>query len=122
MMNSAAYAAYSQNAVGGIESPQKLIEMLYEGILRFIFRARQSMQNKDVEKKVYFINRANAIFVELLNSLDYSQGNVAHYLSGIYTRQIQLLSQANITNDEKNLDEVVSVVKQLLEAWKESNA
>ena len=122
MRNSAAYTAYSQNAVGGIESPQKLIEMLYEGILRFIFRARKSMQEKDVEKKVYFINRANAIFVELLNSLDYSQGEVAHYLSGLYARQIQLLSQANISNEERNLDEVTNVVKQLLEAWKDSNA
>lgn len=122
MRNSAAYTAYSQNAVGGIESPQKLIEMLYEGILRFIFRARKSMQDNDVEKKVYFINRANAIFVELLNSLDYSHGEVSHYLSGLYTRQIQLLAQANLKNDEGSLDEVVNVVKQLLEAWKETTA
>lgn len=120
MINNTAYAAYSQNAVGGIESPQKLIEMLYEGILRFIFRARKSMQENNIEKKVYFINRANAIFIELLNSLDYDQGEVAHYLSGLYTRQIQLLSQANISNDEKNLEEVVNVTKQLLEAWKEA--
>lgn len=35
MQNSLAYNAYSQNQVG-IESPQKLIEMLYEGILRFV--------------------------------------------------------------------------------------
>lgn len=120
MINSTAYAAYSQNAVGGIESPQKLIEMLYEGILRFIFRAKKSMQENNIEKKVYFINRANAIFIELLNSLDYEQGDVAHYLSGLYTRQIQLLSQANISNDEKILEEVVNVTKQLLEAWKEA--
>ena len=106
---------------GGIESPQKLIEMLYEGILRFIFRARKAIQEKNIEQKVYFLNRANAIFVELLNSLDYDQGNVAHYLSGLYTRQIQLLAQANISNEEKNLDEVTNVIKQLLEAWKDAS-
>ena len=106
---------------GGIESPQKLIEMLYDGVLRFIFRARKAMQENNIEQKVYFLNRTNAIFVELLNSLDYNQGNVAHYLSGLYTRQIQLLAQANINNDEKNLDEVVNVVKQLLDAWKDVN-
>ena len=80
------------------------------------------MQDNDVEKKVYFINRTNAIFIELLNSLDYNQGNVAHYLSGLYTRQIQLLSMANINNDEQSLNEVVSVTKQLLEAWKETTS
>lgn len=58
--------------------------------------------------------------IELLNSLDYNQGSIAHYLSGLYTRQIQLLSMANINNDEQSLNEVVSVTKQLLEAWKET--
>ena len=41
MQYNTAHAAYSQNAVGGIESPTKLIEMLYEGVLRFVFRARK---------------------------------------------------------------------------------
>ena len=122
MQYNTAHAAYSQNTVGGIESPTKLIEMLYEGVLRFIFRARKAMQDNDVEKKVYFINRTNAIFIELLNSLDYNQGSIAHYLSGLYTRQIQLLSMANINNDEQSLNEVVSVTKQLLEAWKETTS
>ncbi|MBJ6739677.1 flagellar protein FliS, partial [Campylobacter jejuni] len=39
MQNNLAYNAYSQNQAG-IESPQKLIEMLYEGILRFCARAK----------------------------------------------------------------------------------
>ena len=34
MHSSVAYTAYSQNNVS-IESPEKLIQMLYEGILRF---------------------------------------------------------------------------------------
>lgn len=118
--NSAAYAAYTQSSVGGIESPTKLIEMLYDGILRFIFRTKKAIEAGDVEKKVLNINKANAIFVELLNSLDYSQGEVAHYLSGLYTRQIQLLALANIKNDIDALNEVTNVVKQLSEAWREA--
>ncbi len=38
MQNNLAYNAYSQNQAG-IESPQKLIEMLYEGILRFLCKS-----------------------------------------------------------------------------------
>ncbi|CAD7287740.1 Flagellar secretion chaperone FliS [Campylobacter majalis] len=117
--NSLAYAAYTQSSVGGIESPTKLIQMLYDGILRFIFRTKKAIESGDFEQKVYYINRANAIFVELLNSLDYSQGEVAHYLSGLYTRQIQLLALANINNDISKLNEVTNVVKQLNEAWRE---
>ncbi|ERJ21084.1 Flagellar biosynthesis protein FliS [Campylobacter concisus UNSW3] len=93
--------------------------MLYDGILKFIFRTKKAIEVGDIEKKVYYINRANAIFVELLNSLDYSQGDVAHYLSGLYTRQMQLLAMANIQNDINALNEVTNVVKQLSEAWRE---
>ncbi|MGG7073277.1 flagellar export chaperone FliS [Campylobacter sp. 9BO] len=121
-INNTAYAAYAQSSVGGIESPTKLIEMLYDGILRFIFRTKKAIEAGDIEKKVYNINKANAIFVELLNSLDYSQGNIAHYLSGLYTRQIELLVQANIKDDIAALNEITNVVKQLSEAWRESTA
>ncbi|MCR4941287.1 MAG: flagellar export chaperone FliS [Campylobacter sp.] len=120
MINSAAaYSAYTQSSVGGIESPTKLIEMLYDGILRFIYRTKKAIEVGDVEKKVYYINKANAIFIELLNSLDYNQGDVAHYLSGLYTRQIQLLTMANINDDMDALNEVTNVIKQLSEAWRE---
>ncbi|WP_295147748.1 flagellar export chaperone FliS [uncultured Campylobacter sp.] len=118
-MTNAAYSAYAQSSFGGIESPTKLIEMLYDGILRFIFRTKKAIEAGNVEKKVLYINKANAIFVELLNSLDYSQGDVAHYLSGLYARQMQLLVLANLNNDVNALNEITNVVKQLSEAWRE---
>lgn len=118
-MTNAAYSAYAQSSFGGIESPTKLIEMLYDGILRFIFRTKKAIEAGDVEKKVLYINKANAIFVELLNSLDYSQGDVAHYLSGLYARQMQLLVLANLNDDINALNEITNVVKQLSEAWRE---
>ncbi|EAH6860364.1 flagellar export chaperone FliS [Campylobacter coli] len=119
MQNNLAYNAYSQNQVG-IESPQKLIEMLYEGILRFCSRAKVAIRNEDIEQRVYFVKRTTAIFIELINTLDYEKGGeVAHYLSGLYTREIQLLSLANLENNEARIDEVINVTKGLLEAWRE---
>ncbi|EAI4075065.1 flagellar export chaperone FliS [Campylobacter jejuni] len=119
MQNSLAYNAYSQNQAG-IESPQKLIEMLYEGILRFCSRAKVAIRNEDIEQRVYFVKRTTAIFIELINTLDYEKGgDVAHYLSGLYTREIQLLSLANLENNEDRINEVINVTKGLLEAWRE---
>lgn len=118
-MNNLAYNAYSQSQAG-IESPEKLIEMLYEGLLRFCSRIKVYIKNEDIEQRVYYVKRATAIFIELINSLDYEKGGeVAHYLSGLYTREIQLLSLANIENNEARVDEVINVVKGLLEAWRE---
>jgi flagellar protein FliS len=119
MKNSFAYAAYSQNNTA-IESPEKLIEMLYEGVLRFSAQAIKSIDSSNLEKKTYWINRATAIFAELLNSINYSGGDVAHYLSGLYTRQLQLLALANINNTKEPLEEVMKVTKGLLEAWRET--
>ena len=49
-----------------------------------------------------------------------SQGQISEYLQGLYSRQIQLISEANITNDQSKLDEVIHVTRELLEAWKDA--
>lgn len=113
-----AYTAYSQNNIS-IESPEKLITMLYEGILKFSSHAKRAIENKDLEKKSYWINRSIAIFVELLNSLNYDAGDISYYLSGLYIHQIKTLSEANITNDAIIIDEVLRVTKELLSTWEE---
>lgn len=121
MKGNLAYSSYQQNSVA-VESPAKLVEMLYEGILRFASMAKRCIDSQDIEKKIYYINRTTDIFVELLNSLDYEKGGqVAHYLTGLYTHQIKLLTQANMENNKDKIDIVIKVVKGLLEAWKEVN-
>ncbi|MCF6172716.1 MAG: flagellar export chaperone FliS [Campylobacteraceae bacterium] len=113
-----AYSAYSQNNAS-IESSEKLIEMLYEGILKFASLAKRAIELKDTEKKAYWTNRTVAIFSELINSLDYDAGDISHYLAGLYIQQIKILSMANIENDRKKIDEVLHVTKELLNAWRE---
>jgi len=114
-----AYSTYTQNNVQ-IESPEKLIEMLYEGILRFCSQAKKAIENNDIEKRVYWINRAIAVFSELIVSLDAERGGeIAYYLEGLYAQQIKFLNECNINNDVKSLDIVMNVTKELLEAWRE---
>ena len=50
-MTNAAYSAYAQSSFGGIESPTKLIEMLYDGILRFIFRTKKAIEAGDARRR-----------------------------------------------------------------------
>jgi flagellar protein FliS len=118
MRTNLAYSAYSQNNVS-IESPEKLIQMLFEGILKFTSQAKKAIEDNDIEKRVYWINRTSAIFAELINSLQFNEGGVAHYLNGLYTQQLKLLAQANMNNEIKPLDEVLHVTKELLNLWNE---
>ncbi len=118
MKSNLAYSAYSQNNIS-IESSEKLIKMLYEGILKFASQAKRSIEHGDVEKRVYWINRTTAIFSELITSLNYDSGDIAHYLGGIYVHQIKILTQCNMDNDTAKLDEVIQVTRVLLSAWNE---
>jgi len=118
--NNLAYNTYAQNNIG-VESPEKLIQMMYEGVLRFNMQAKRSINDGDIERRTYWINRSNAVISELINILDFNQGgDVAHYLAGLYQHQLRLLLEANIHNDIAKLDEVNQVMKGLLEAWREN--
>ena len=119
MYSNAAYNIYNQNNVS-IESPEKLIEMMYEGVLRFNAQAKKAILDENNTKKVYWINRAIAVIVELIAVLDKSQGDIAVYLDGLYNYQIQLLSYANIENNTEKIDEVSKVFKELLAGWRET--
>lgn len=119
MYGNVAHNIYAQNNVG-IESPAKLIEMLYEGVLRFNAQAKKAIKDGNIEKRVYWINRSVAVITELISVLDLKQGKVAKYLDGLYGYEIQLLTLANVHNDIAKLDEVSNVFKGLLEAWRET--
>ena len=119
MYQTDAHNAYAQNNVS-IESPQKLIEMLYEGVLRFNTQAKRAINDNDIEKRTYWINRSNAVFIELIISLDFNQGQIAAYLNGLYSYQLRLLIKANMENNASYLDEINLVIRGLLEAWRES--
>jgi len=118
-MYAQALNSYNQNNIN-IESPEKLIEMLYEGALKFTSFAKKAIEKNNIEKKVYWINRSINIFTELLISLDVQKGGeIALYLNGLYEQQIKFLVEANAENNVEKLDIVINVLKGLLEAWKE---
>ena len=116
-----AYSAYNASNIS-VESPQKLVLMLYEGVLRFIARAKKAMSENNIQDKVMYINKTSAIFMELSNSLDMSQGDVSYYLKGLNGREIGRLIEANIKNDPAMLDEVVNVTRELISAWNDVTA
>ncbi|MCD6432899.1 MAG: flagellar export chaperone FliS [Sulfurimonas sp.] len=119
MYGSVAHNIYAENNVG-IESPAKLIGMLYEGVLRFNAQAKKAIKDGNLEKKVYWTNRSTAVITELITILDMSQGQVSEYLEGLYAYEINLLSTACLDNDTDKIDEVNNVFKSLLEAWRET--
>ncbi len=115
-----AYNTYRENNVG-VESPSKLIEMLYEGVLRFNAQAKKAIKDGNIEKKIYWLNRSVAIVTELVAILDMKQdGTIAKYLEGLYNYEIQLLMEASLDGNIAKIDEVTNVFKGLLDAWRDT--
>ena len=119
MYGSTAHNIYAQNDIG-IESPAKLVSMLYEGVLRFNAQAKKAIKDKDIEKRAYWINRSTAVITELISIIDMEQGQISQYLEGLYNYQIQLLSEAGHDDGIERVDECSNVFKVLLATWRET--
>lgn len=119
MYSNTAHNIYAQNNID-VESPTKLTEMLYEGVLRFNAQAKKAIKDGNIEKRVYWLNRSTAIITELISALDFKHGDVATYLEGLYNYEIQLLVEAGNGKSIAKLDECSNVFKVLLDAWKET--
>ena len=117
-MQQTAYQAYSQNQTG-VYSPEKLIEMLYEGLLKFTSLAKRAIEENNMEAKAKWINRSTDIFIELIDSLSNDGSQMTAYLSGLYMHQIKALAEANRTNSTQELNTIIHVVRVLLETWRE---
>ena len=94
--------------------------MLFDGLVERITQAKGAMQYKNHELKGKKINSAIAIVSGLRESLDKEQGGeLAENLDGLYIYITKILSQGNIENEPKYLDEALELIGNVHSAWKQ---
>lgn len=112
---------YSKMAVQtGIESasPHRLIQMLMEGALEKLARAKGFMQRNDIRAKGQQIGWAISILEGLKTSLNKAEGgDIAQNLEDLYIYMEQRLIVANRENDPAILDEVIALMRQIKDGW-----
>ena len=79
-------------------SPHRLIQMLFEGGLSRIAQAKGAMQNQKYQLKGQLIAKATEILFGLRD-------------------MSKRLAEANRTNDERILDEVAQLLRNIKEGW-----
>ena len=100
-------------------SPHRLIEMLLDGALESIARARVAMGKRDVPSRVSAITRALRIVDEGLKAaLNPGGGEIAVNLGRIYGYVTVLLTQANNDGDEERLIEAARLLETVREGWR----
>lgn len=101
-------------------SPVKLVVMLYEGAIRFIDKAIETMDYKTYDQVNENIQRAKDIVVELRLSLNFkSGGEVATRLDSLYDYVFSKLGEGNVKKNVKPLKEARKVISDLLGSWNE---
>lgn len=122
---SAAMQSYGQVQVNaGVQdaSSQKLIAMLFDGLLSRIAQAKGALIQRDVKTKGDRITEAMNIVTGLREFLDVEKGGeIATNLDNLYEYVYRTLLQAHIKNDEEKLNECRDLIYQVSSAWSEMN-
>jgi flagellar secretion chaperone FliS len=112
-------AAYRQQAIL-TAPPGRLVVMLYDGCLRFLFQSAHAMREGDRQTSLQRMRRAEAIIDELTVTLDHDRGGViASRLHGIYAFSRRQLLDAWRDGDADKIDEVSGLLSELRDAWAE---
>lgn len=101
-------------------SPNKLIEMLIEGAIKSIKKAEMAIEDKKIEAANNEIVHAQDIVDELKFSVNKEiEGDIPQQLISTYDVVEQELIQANIHKDKNHLEIALTILNELLDAWKQ---
>ena len=97
---------------------EQLLLLTYDGVLRFLARARRGLRDEDYHEKHLGITRAQALLIELRRSLDFTSAPaLAHNLARIYTYLVEELARADAEDDAGRLEQAAALVAELRSAW-----
>ena len=100
----------------------RVIQLLYQGLIDTIVRARASIENKDINQKAKKIDKALRIVAGLDTSIMYdpkdaNQAAVAKNFKNLYAIFTDRLMLASSKLSTEPLDEVIVYARQVKAAW-----
>lgn len=101
-------------------SPVQLVVMLYDAAIRNAELGRIAMEGGRIQEQNDHLLKTQRILSELSCSLDMQQGGeVAQNLLGLYTYCLNQLTSANIDDKPEPVREVVKILENLRDAWRQ---
>ncbi|MDA8090889.1 MAG: flagellar export chaperone FliS [Nitrospiraceae bacterium] len=111
--------AYMKSMVNTSVSRLDLVIMLYDGSIEFLMKAMFYMNQKDVGKKLLYMDKAMAIIEHLKATLNMEAGGeIAQNLHGLYSHMLVELTLANIRNDPEKIKRVEKLLRTLRDGWR----
>jgi len=99
-------------------TPYRLVQMLMDGALERVNKAKGTMQSHDFIEKGRYITSAMSIIDGLRGSLDFEVGGeIAVNLDNLYEYMNRRLMESNTSNNPDLLDEVSQLMSTIKEGW-----
>jgi len=116
-----AYAQVGVESAVLSASPHQLVVLLFDGALSAMKKAIILIEQGDIPGKGQAISKAINIISNGLQSLLNNQvgGDLAANLDSLYDYMTRRLLQANLHNDINAINEVVELLNNIADAWKE---
>ena len=115
LVQHAAYKAAQYNV-----SKTRQVVMLYDGALRFIKKAIQSIQDKNIQERYNNLEKASKIIMGLQSSLDFDKGgDVSQVLDQYYHSIDMRIIRAQRSNNIESLEQIMKEIHMMREAWDE---
>ena len=108
---------YQQQALQGANGIE-LIIALYDGAVRFLYRAIQSVEERDEIGRRYAVKRATDIIMYLQARLRTDIGGApAASLSDFYAAMFRMTLEASAAASRPHFAEVIGCIRNVREAW-----
>lgn len=110
------YQAYRNNQIK-TASPGELLLLLYDRAVLQTRQAGKLIRESKPGEAHNSLTKVQDIITELMVTLDFNAGDIAHNLYALYDYMKQRLIQANISKDADIAAEVGEMLAELRDAW-----
>jgi flagellar secretion chaperone FliS len=109
--------SYQQQALAGATGVE-LVVALYDGLIRFLYRAMQGVEENDVHGRRVAVKKALDIWRYLQARLRPDVGGtVAASLADFYSTMFTLTLEASHLESKEQFQEVIALIRNVRDAW-----
>lgn len=111
------YVQYQSNSVT-TAGPDKLLLMAYDGAIRFARIGREKITAGILDEKSINLGKTQAIIAELMVTLNPDVApELVSNLIGLYSYIFDRLTDGNLNNDVRPVDEAIGILSDLKDSW-----
>lgn len=101
-----------------VADPYRVIQLLMQGALENMAKARGAMERKDFAQKSILLGKASAIILALQASLDMNANpEVSANLYDLYDFMNAHLAEASVENSSAKVQDVIDILLPIKSAW-----